>query len=118
MLSYASARYASICLSASVPAVPVRLALFSATMPELKPATIAVMPIAITAIAITSSIRPKPASDVIRFRMALGRDHRERRGRDRDADRLRPGKARVAVHCAVDAADAVPPRARLQRQGR
>ena len=60
-----SARYASICLSASVPAVPVRLALFSATMPELKPATIAVIPTAITVIAISSSITPKPASDEV-----------------------------------------------------
>ena len=50
--------------------MPVRLALLSATIPELNPATIAMMPSAITSIAIRSSMSPKPPSLVASRRIA------------------------------------------------
>ena len=56
----------SICWSARVPAVEVLLARLIAPKPELKPATRAEMPTAVTVIATTSSTRPKPLSDVRR----------------------------------------------------
>ena len=45
-----------------MPAVDVRLAELSAISPELKPATIAMIPTVITVIAISSSSSPKPPS--------------------------------------------------------
>src|SRR4051812_8818140 len=109
MLPYGSARYASIWRSASVPAVEVRFARLSARMPELKPATIALMPIAMIVIAIRSSMSPNPPSLCSLLRTGLP-DDREGRRRHLDARGRRPAHRAVADRESVASAHAVPPR--------
>src|SRR4051812_49355833 len=76
--------------------------------PELNPATIAMIPIAITVIAISSSIKPKPPSFEA-TRNALPPGDAERRGGNVDAGRSRPGQGLLARDPHVDAAHPVPP---------
>ena len=66
-------RYVSICLSASVPAVDVTFARVMETMPALKPATSAAMPIDMMVMAISSSISVMP---VFRAEACLQPSHR------------------------------------------
>jgi hypothetical protein len=67
---YVTLRYPSIWMSASVPAVDAWFARLSATIPELSPATMAMIAMTMTVIAISSSIRPKPPSLVASRRKA------------------------------------------------
>src|SRR5688572_30609006 len=58
------ARYRSSCASASTVAVAVRLARWSATLPDVKAEAIARMPMLSISRAMTSSTIPKPASSL------------------------------------------------------